>query len=304
MGDPPAPQPEERVYDNKTHASNYEDSTGGCTRDLARHIITLAGPIVSGSVIHDNACGPGIVAQEIVGRDVLSQTPRNPNMNLTIHCTDRSEAMVELTREGYGGCESANAMRDSFPNVSVDFTVAPAESLPFPDNTFTHSFTNCGILHFDDGLAGAREILRTLKPGATAVVTSWKELMAFEIVREAQRACGHPEPLFRPPVDEKWFNGETLENVLKDAGFSDVEVGTKTVHVAGRDVEDLCGHILLLMSRYRQQWDEEQEAEFRKQLRTVAAKVAIPIERLTAEGRGMEKLVGIPMVALVGVARK
>lgn len=128
--------------------------------------------IPSGSVIHDNACGTGIVAQEIVGRDVLSQSPLDPSFKLTVHCTDRSEAMIELTKEHYGGWESANSMRDSFPHVSVNCNVTPAETLPFPDDMFTHSFTNCGILHFDNDLAGARKILRTLKPGATAVVTS------------------------------------------------------------------------------------------------------------------------------------
>lgn len=304
MGDSSTHKPTERTFDNKTHAANYEDSTGGCTRDLARHIITLADAITSGSVIHDNACGPGIVAQEIIGRAVLSQSPPDTNFNLTVNCSDRSEAMIELTRIGYDGCESANSMRDSFPNVSVNFDVTPAESLPFADNTFTHSFTNCGILHFDDGLAGAREILRTLRPGATAVVTSWKELKPFEVARQAQRACGHPEPLFRPPVDEKWFKPETLENVLKDAGFQDVRVETKTVHVAGRDVKDLCEHILLLMSRYRQQWDGEQDSEFRQQLEMAAKEVTVPIERPNAEGRALENLVGIPMVALIGIARK
>jgi ubiquinone/menaquinone biosynthesis C-methylase UbiE len=304
MGDSATPTPTERVYDNKTHAANYEVSTGGCTRDLARHIITLAGPIISGSVIHDNACGPGIVAQEIVGRDVLAQSPPDPNFNLTIRCTDRSEAMIDITKEGYSGCESANSMRESFPNVNVNMHVSPAERLPFPDNTFTHSFTNCGILHFEDSLAGTREILRTLKPGATAVVTSWKDLKAFEVVRKAQRACGHQEPLFRPPVDEKWFRAETMEDVLKDAGFRDVKVLTNTVHVAGKDVKDLCGHILMLMSRYREKWDGEQQAAFEKQLHYAVEKVAVPIERSNAEGRGMEQLIGIPMVALVGIARK
>lgn len=304
MGDSTSSKPTERVYDNRTHAANYEDSTGGCTRELARHITTLASPITSCSVIHDNACGPGIVAQEVLYRDVLAQSPQDPDFNLTIHCTDRSEAMIEITEEGYAGCESATSMRETFPHVSVNFHVTPAERLPFPDNTFTHSFTNCGILHFDDGLAGAREILRTLKPGATAVVTSWKDLKAFEVVREAQRACGHSEPLFRPPVDEKWFKADTLEGVLKEAGFQDVKVETKTVHVAGMDIKNLCGHILTLMSRYREKWDGERQSVFEKQLEHTVEKAVVSIERPNAETRAIEKLVGIPMVALVGIGRK
>ncbi|KAF2627198.1 S-adenosyl-L-methionine-dependent methyltransferase [Macroventuria anomochaeta] len=303
MGDSSTPKPTEGYFDNKARAAAYEASTGGCTRDLARHILTLCPSITSGSVIHDNACGTGIVAQEIVARNVLTKGGPDADYALTIHCTDKSEAMVSLTQSGYQGCESANSMLASFLNVRVHFTVTPSESLSFPDGTFSHSFTNCGILHFDNGLTGAREILRTLKPGGTAVVTSWKELKPFEVVREAQRACGHEEPLFRPPVDEKWFKAETLESVLRDAGFETVEIGEKTVHVAGKDVGELCGHLMALLSRYSQKWSGEEETTFRKQLEIEVEKAVVPIKRPSAE-EGVEELVGIPMVALVGVARK
>jgi len=69
---------------------------------------------------------------------------------------------------------------------------------------------------------------------------------------------------------------------LNDAEFQDVQVLTKTVHVAGTDVKDLCGHILLLMSRYREKWDEGQQATFEEQLKHVAEKVAVPIEKPNA----------------------
>lgn len=46
-----------------------------------------------------------------------------------------------------------------------------------------------------------------------------------------------------------------MENLLKDAGFQDVKVGTKTVHAIGMDVKDLCEHIMAFLSRYIQQWN-------------------------------------------------
>lgn len=58
------------------------------------------------------------------------------------------------------------------------------------------------------------------------------------------------------------------------------------VHAVGTDVKDLCEYIMVLMSRYSQQWSGEQEGEFRKQLRAMAEKAAVPIERPSAEGQG------------------
>src|SRR5690242_8029777 len=222
--------PPSHIFNNA--ATIYEASTGGCTRDLARHMLALSPSIVSGSVIHDNACGTGIVAQELVARDVLSQSPPDHAYTLTIHCTDKAEKMIELAKAGFDDCRSATDMQTAFPRVKVQFRVMTSEKLGFEDAFFSLSFTNCGILWFDDGLAGAREMLRTLEPGGTAIVSSWKEMRIFDVVRAAQRLCEPEAPLFKPPVDEKWFTAQNLESVLKEAGFEGVEVVERVVHFA------------------------------------------------------------------------
>lgn len=129
---------------------------------------------------------------------------------------------------------------------------SPAENLPFPDDTFSHAFTNCKTLHFDDALAKTPKVVRTLERSGTAVLTSWKVLKAIDVVRTTQHACGHQEPLFRPPVDEKWFKAETLEHMLKDAEFRIVDVSEAIVHVAGKNLKDVRNCILGLTSRYSQ----------------------------------------------------
>lgn len=287
-----------QIFDNA--AAAYEASTGGSTRDLARHMLALAPPTSSGSVIHDNACGTGVVAQEILTRDILSQSAPNHSHALAIHCTDKSEKMIHLAQSWYENHQAVTNMQTEFPGVEVRFETAPSENLPFENESFTHSFTNCGILWFDDGVAGAREILRTLKSGGTAVVSTWKEMNIFDIATEAQRACGRQEPLFRPPVNEKWFGAGHLDSVLREAGFEDVRVVERAVHFGGKDVAEVCGHLMGLLRQLFQGWNGDEE--FSRQLETVVGKRVVRFDRLDAEGA--EELVGIPMVALVAVGSK
>ncbi|KAH6613886.1 S-adenosyl-L-methionine-dependent methyltransferase [Boeremia exigua] len=298
MGD--SSTPTKHIFDNG--ATAYEASTGGCTRDLARHMLTLSPTILPGSVIHDNACGTAVVAQEIVARNVLSQSPPDPAYTLTIHCTDKSANMIELARSGYKDCQSATDMQTAFPRVNVDFALMSSEELGFADAHFSHAFSNCGILWFDDAAAGAREMLRTLRPGGTVIASSWKEMRIFDVVRAVQRKCEPEAPPFKPPVDEKWFTARHLESVLREAGFEDVDVVERTVHFAGRDVRELCGHLMGLLKQLKKEWADGQEERFRVQLEAEAETAVETFERPRMEG-GVEKLVGIPMVGLIGVAR-
>ena len=66
---------------------------------------------------------------------------------------DVSDEMVRVARE-----QSSN-----FANV--EFRVASAENLPFPDNTFTHSFSMESLYYYADIGKALREIARVLQPG-------------------------------------------------------------------------------------------------------------------------------------------
>ncbi|KAF3003739.1 hypothetical protein E8E13_009497 [Curvularia kusanoi] len=292
--------PMSKIFDNG--AAAYEASTGGCTRDLTRHMLALSPPISSSSVVHDNACGTGIVTQEIITQSILSQSPSDFTCSLAIHCTDKSENMIQLARSWFERSRAAIKEQTALSGMEIGFEAVPSEQLRFEDGYFTHSFTNCGILWFDDGLTGAREILRTLRSGGTAVISSWKGMTIFDVVREAQKACGHQEPLFRPPVDEKWFTAEFLEKILREAGFIDVQIFDKTVHFAGNDVAEVCAYLLGLLKQLKKEWDGDEGIEFRKQLEIAVRKAVVRFSRPDTGGK--ENLIGIPMVALVAVARK
>ena len=70
---------------------------------------------------------------------------------------DIADEMIKLARE-----TSA-----SFPNVN--FRVASAESLPFGDGEFTHSFSMESLYYYADMPAALQEIKRVLKPGGRFV---------------------------------------------------------------------------------------------------------------------------------------
>jgi ubiquinone/menaquinone biosynthesis C-methylase UbiE len=58
------------------------------------------------------------------------------------------------------------------------------QDLTFPDEMFTHSFTNFAIFSLPDNEAAraASHIYRTLKPGGTAAITTWAEAPQREIL--------------------------------------------------------------------------------------------------------------------------
>ncbi|KAF2027423.1 S-adenosyl-L-methionine-dependent methyltransferase [Setomelanomma holmii] len=178
------------------------DSTGGVvTAQFAAHNLTLIPPISSGSIIHDNACGPGAVS-----RAILSTSPIPSN--LTIHATDIDQIFLDVFQ--------IDVDKNSWP---VTITNTKSETLSFPDNTFTHSITNIGIFFTSSaGLDGAKEVFRTLQPGGTAIVNCWENitwLPPFAKTVLSTRGVGMP----RPPVD--WSDGKQLQKIMIDAGFKE-----------------------------------------------------------------------------------
>ncbi|KAF5717574.1 ubiquinone menaquinone biosynthesis methyltransferase ubiE [Fusarium mundagurra] len=137
-----APKLTPTEYFNKT-AEKYEAATGGATRELAHHAISSIAalkPLTSESKILDNVCGTGIVTDSILKSGIQPE----------IHAVDVAENMIRIARERFS----------SHPNVHT--AVMRGEELSFPDDIFTHSITNLGLMYFTDASKGAREIARTL----------------------------------------------------------------------------------------------------------------------------------------------
>lgn len=146
------------IMSTTSHSSNYERMSGNCTRLIAAQTIsTIFPPITSSSYILDNACGPGIVSEQV----------KLLHPNAKIMATDLAPSMIEQIRQ--------RIETEGWTNMQTDILdIRSLSSLP--DNTFTHVITNLGLPVPDDpdsGLKAAREMFRVLQPGGVAVVSTW-----------------------------------------------------------------------------------------------------------------------------------
>ncbi|KAJ9644183.1 hypothetical protein H2204_001534 [Knufia peltigerae] len=185
-------------------ASTYEGLIGLITGDIAHQVLDEMLPAPdSTAVIHDNACGTGLVTQFL--EDKAAKTGSFP----TIHATDFVPSVVEVTRK----------KGETLKWKNVEASVMDSQALTFPDESFDLSITNFGIFFLPEPQKGADHIYRTLKPGGTAVVTTWKERRMMETVKQAQKLIRPDLKPLGAPWEEEWSKEETLRSVLENAGF-------------------------------------------------------------------------------------
>ncbi|KAF5252256.1 hypothetical protein FANTH_2812 [Fusarium anthophilum] len=261
-------------------AEKYEATTGGATRELAHHAISSIAalkPLASESNILDNACGTGIVT------DIILKS----GIRYDIHAVDVAENMVSIARDRFS----------SHPNVQT--AVMSGEELSFPDDTFTHSITNLGLMYFTDAVKGAREIARTLHPDGVAVVTGWTIMGHIKIIQGVQAQIRPDDTPFKPPVPDIWLDPEHTKAVLLSAGL-DVHTSTAVdVHLGGETangVADLLTHGF--GSKVFNSWSEGEKERAAEMIKKIVRARAVPFTRSSGSG------VGIKATGTIFVARK
>jgi ubiquinone/menaquinone biosynthesis C-methylase UbiE len=284
-------------------AAQYEKYSGGCTRELALRVLDLpelADAGAPGSVVLDNACGTGIITELIMKRQRRPESASElESAPATIHLADPASNMVELARQKLDALNQQH--EGGQPSFTITTHVLPGEDLtPLPSETFTHSITNLGILFFADGLAGAKEIHRTLRSDGVAAITTWTDLGYIEsVIKPAQQAVRPDQPPYQPPVAAEWFEVAHLESVLARAGFRSVEVRVATAHYGAATLGEVVELLETSFSGVCKDWSEEEKERFREVMRE---KVAGAVEEYVMPGG--EKGVGILMKAAVAVCRK
>jgi ubiquinone/menaquinone biosynthesis C-methylase UbiE len=108
---------------------------------------------------------------------------------------------------------------------NVEAVEADGQALPFADHSFDRAFSMFGLIFFPDRDKGFRELLRILRPGGRAVVSSWRPFdnvpplrAAFDFLIELM-----PELPFgksKAPLGEP----EDFRAELEAAGFTSVDV--------------------------------------------------------------------------------
>lgn len=159
----------------------------------------------------DVACGPGTVARmaaELVG----------PFGRVT--AADISEEMLAVA-QGLPARTSEAA--------PVEYVVAGAEKLPFPDQEFDLVICQQGLQFFPDQKAALLEMRRVLKPSGRIAVAVWAEIQQcpyFQLMHESllETVPAEIANLLTQPFSFPY--APALAHVLKDAGFTEVHVET------------------------------------------------------------------------------
>lgn len=262
-------------------AANYTKQTGNSTRDIfaqALEDITALTPITPGSVIHDNAAGPGTATSVLFDRIPAETT-------YSVTTTDNAPAMVAAARDSLAPITP--------PTVTFTTQEMDSLSLSFPDAHFTHSILNFSIFNMADPLLCLREIHRTLQPGGLAAILTWKRFAAGDLLQAAQRKVRPDMPVL--DIVQVEFTGEgALAEIVVRAGFKEegVRVLTKRVVVTGENLEGLQGFFVGGISNPAMKgWSEEEVARWPE-----AAEEAVREE--------VEKEGGVLFEAWVVLARK
>ncbi len=139
---------------------------------------------------------------------------------------DFSRPMISL---GLAKVERANL------TSRISLQVAPAEALPFPDQSFDAATVAFGLRNVPDRLRGLREMHRVLRPGGRAVILEFttppsplfRRLYLWYFHRVLPWVggliSGHPSAYSYLPASVSEFpDPQGLSSWMRDAGFSEV----------------------------------------------------------------------------------
>jgi SAM-dependent methyltransferase len=170
--------------------------------------------LAPGLRVLDLACGPGDTALTIA-RTV------GPTGHVT--ASDLSPVMVATCRE--------NATRAGMTNM--DFAVADAESLPFPDASFDRITSRLGIMYFVDVQRALAQMKRVLRQNGALSVLVWgpaEESPYFVCgLGPFLRRLAPPAPPPDAPGPLRFAAPGVLHDELVRAGFNDVHEEKRSV---------------------------------------------------------------------------
>ncbi len=182
-----------------------------------------------GDRVLDVASGTGVVARLAAGR---------AGAEGRVTASDISAAML------------AHAATVAAPPgaAPIERVEASATALTFPDAAYDVVLCQQGMQFFPDRSAAAAQLRRVLRAGGTAGVAVWAaghRLQPFDDYSETLSAAGVAPPFPRAFESSSFTMGaDELGTLLRDAGFTSVEVSLVEHDIAWPDVETAVGGIL------------------------------------------------------------
>lgn len=184
-------------------AGGYVTETVPFLEGYARRAMGLVEIAPSARVL-DVAAGPGTLS--------FLLAPRVKE----VVAVDFAPSMIEHLRK--------IGVRDRVTNV--ESFVMDGQALSLPDASFDAAFSMFGLMFFPDRPRGFAEMFRVLKPGGTAVVSSWAPIDRSPSVQAIFAAIGAavPETGASPRPSAGLDDAETFMREMRAAGFEDVAI--------------------------------------------------------------------------------
>jgi ubiquinone/menaquinone biosynthesis C-methylase UbiE len=169
---------------------------------------------LTGALIEAAQIGPGQAVLDIGGgRGEPSLTIASlVGATGSVTYTDPSAGMVSAARD--------EATRRHLPNIH--FHQAPAQQLPFSDNSFDVAVGRLSMMFVPDVLAGLREILRVTKPGGRLSFLVWSEREVnpfFRVISDVLNEFVPAEPEDEDaPAAFRFARAGKLATLMREAG--------------------------------------------------------------------------------------
>ena len=168
-------------------AGRWEGMRQSFFSDRVRDVALARAGVQAGRLAADVGAGTGFLTEALLGR------------GLRVLAVDQSPAMLEELKRRLGN-----------PG-GVECRPGESESLPIADGAVDHVFANMYLHHVESPPAAIREMVRTLKPGGTIVITDADE---------------HAHEFLRTEQHDRWlgFKRDDIRRWFADAGLRDVAV--------------------------------------------------------------------------------
>ncbi len=201
----------------RTPAAGYDRLVGRYSTQLAAQLITFTG-IEPGLRALDVGCGTGLLTAALAGR---------------------------LGAESVAGAEPSDtfaaAARERVPGAEI--VQAPAENLPFADDSFDVTLSQLVVNFLADAHAGLAEMIRVTRAGGVVAACVWDYSAGMTLLRAFWDAAHEVEPDRAAAADEasvmKWAREGELATLWRSAGLREVRAGVLTASAAYANYDDL-----------------------------------------------------------------
>jgi ubiquinone/menaquinone biosynthesis C-methylase UbiE len=193
-------------------AEAYDRFMGRYSHPLATAFADFAGVAAAATAL-DVGCGPGALTEVLVDR--LGNT--------AVAAVDPSSPFVAAARE-------------RFPAVEV--RQAPAEQLPFADDSFDLVLAQLVVHFMTDPVAGLAEMARVARPGGTVAACVWDHAGRRSPLDPFWAAAHDVTPGVRDETGLAGARQGHLAQLLAAAGLPDAESGELAVEVRHASFEE------------------------------------------------------------------